>query len=385
MKDHRRSHWVSTGLAGLALLAAATLAACSKSDAPGPAAAPSSAASASAAPAAGPLKVAFVYVGPVGDAGWTFAHDRARKEAEAAYPGRVQTSFVENVPEAADAERVLRDEISQGNTLIFGTTFGYMEPMLKVAADAKDVHFEHATGYKTAANMRTYDSRTYEGAYLAGVVAGAMTKTNKLGVVGSIPIPEVIRNIDSFTLGAQSVNPKVETRVVWVNKWFDPPKEGEAAQSMIDQGVDVLMQNTDSSAVLQTAEKAGKFAFGWDSDMSKSGPKAHLASAIINWAPYYKKAIGDALDGKWETSQSWWGVKEGAIDLVSLADGVPADTKQKIATIKAGLKDGTFVIWKGTINDASGKEVLKAGETADDKFLHGINFYVKGVQGKLPS
>ncbi len=177
--------------------------------------------------------------------------------------------------------------------------------------------------------MRTYDSRTYEGAYLAGVVAGAMTKTNKLGVVGSIPIPEVIRNIDSFTLGAQSVNPKVETRVVWVNKWFDPPKEGEAAQSMIDQGVDVLMQNTDSSAVLQTAEKAGKYAFGWDSDMSKSGPKAHLASAIINWAPYYKKAIGDALDGNWQTSQSWWGVKEGAIDLVSLADGVPADTKQQ--------------------------------------------------------
>ena len=387
MKDHRRSHWAPTCLAGLA---AATVAACSKSDVPAPASAPSSAASASAAsasaaPAPGVLKVAFVYVGPVGDAGWTFAHDRARKAAEAAYPGRVQTSFVENVPEAADAERVLRDVVSQGSTLIFGTTFGYMEPMLKVAADAKDVHFEHATGYKTAPNMRTYDSRTYEGAYLAGVVAGAMTKTNKLGVVGSIPIPEVIRNIDSFTLGAQSVNPKVETRVVWVNKWFDPPKEGEAAQSMIDQGVDVLMQNTDSSAVLQTGEKAGKFGFGWDSDMSKFGPKAHLGSAIINWAPYYKKAIGDALDGKWETSQSWWGVKEGAIDLVSLADGVPADTKQKIETIKAGLKDGTFVIWKGAITDASGKEVLKAGETADDKFLHGINFYVKGVQGKLPS
>jgi len=215
--------------------------------------------------------------------------------------------------------------------------------------------------------------------------AGSMTKTNELGVVASIPIPEVIRNIDSFTLGAQSVNPKVETRVVWVNKWFDPPKEGEAAQSLIDQGIDVLMQNTDSSAVLQTAEKDGKYAFGWDSDMSKSGPKAHLASAIINWAPYYKKAIGDALDGKWETGQSWWGVKEGAIDLVSLADSVPAETKQRIETVKAGLKDGTFVIWKGAITDASGKEVLKAGDSADDKFLHGINFYVKGVQGKLPS
>jgi simple sugar transport system substrate-binding protein len=331
------------------------------------------------------LKVAFVYVGPVGDAGWTFAHDRARKEAEAAYPGRVKTTFVENVPEAADAERVLRDVVSQGSTVVFGTTFGYMEPMLKVAADSKGVLFEHATGYKTAPNLRTYDSRTYEGAYLAGVVAGAMTKTNKLGVVGSIPIPEVIRNIDSFTLGAQSVNPKVETRVVWVNKWFDPPKEGEAAQSMIDQGVDVLMQNTDSSAVLQTAEKAGKYAFGWDSDMSKSGPKAHLASAIINWAPYYKKAIGDVLDHAWATGQSWWGVKEGAIDLVSIAYSVPAETRQRIETIKGGLKDGTYVIWKGSITDAAGKEVLKAGEAADDKFLHGINFYVKGVQGKLPS
>ena len=381
MKDHRPRFPLSTFVLALA---AAAFASCSKSDAPSSAAATSSAASVGA-PATGPLKVAFVYVGPVGDAGWTYAHDRARKAAEAAYPGKVVTTFVENVPEAADAERVLRDEVSQGNTLIFGTTFGYMEPMLKVAAESKAVHFEHATGYKTATNMRTYDSRTYEGAYLAGVVAGAMTKTNKLGVVGSIPIPEVIRNIDSFTLGAQSVNPKVETRVVWVNKWFDPPKEGEAAQSMIDQGVDVLMQNTDSSAVLQTAEKAGKYAFGWDSDMSAKGPKAHLASAIINWAPYYKKAIGDALDGHWETGQSWWGVKEGAIDLVSVSDSVPVETKQRIEAVKAGLKDGSFVIWKGSITDGAGKEVLKAGESADDKFLHGINFYVKGVQGKLPT
>jgi simple sugar transport system substrate-binding protein len=378
MNDHHRSLWTSIGLAGL--LAAAG---CSKPDAPAPAAS-SSAPAASAAPA-GPLKVAFVYVGPVGDAGWTFAHDRARKEAEASFGGKVQTSFVENVPEAADAERVIRDVMGQGNQLIFGTTFGYMEPMLKVAADAKTVHFEHATGYKTADNLRTYDSRTYEGAYMAGVVAGAMTKSNMLGVVASIPIPEVIRNIDSFTLGAQSVNPKAETRVVWVNKWFDPPKEGEAAQALIDQGADVLMQNTDSSAVLQTAEKDGKYGFGWDSDMSKFGPKAHLGSAVINWAPYYKKAIQDELDGKWQTGQSWWGVKEGAIDLVSLADSVPAAAKAKLEAVKAGLKDGTFAIWKGPILDSTGKELLKAGETADDKFLHGINFYVKGVQGKAPN
>ena len=209
--------------------------------------------------------------------------------------------------------------VKQGNRLIFGTTFGYMGPMLKVAATAPSVKFEHATGYKTAPNLSTYDSRTYEGAYMAGVIAGGMTKTNTLGVVASIPIPEVIRNIDSFTLGAQSVNPKVKTRVVWVNKWFDPPKESEAAQALMNDGADVLMQNTDSSAVLQTAEKAGKHAFGWDSDMSKYGPKAHLGSAVINWAPYYKKSVKDVLDGTWKTGQTWWGVKEGAIDLVSVS------------------------------------------------------------------
>jgi basic membrane protein A len=372
--------------AALALLALASLNSCDKKPSGQSAPAPSAPAPAPSEPqAAGPMKVAFAYVGPVGDAGWTFAHDKARKEAEAEFTGKVKTSYVENVPEAADAERVIRDMVDQGNTLIFGTTFGYMEPMLKVAADSKAVKFEHATGYKTAENMRTYDSRTFEGAYLAGVVAGAMTKTKTLGVVASIPIPEVIRNIDSFTLGAQSVTPDVKTKVVWVNKWFDPPKEGEAAQALLDQGADVLMQNTDSSAVLQTAEKAGKFAFGWDSDMSKFGPTAHLASAIINWAPYYKKAIKDALDGSWKTGQTWWGVKEGAIDLVAISDKVPAATKAKIEDIKKGLKDGSFTIWKGAIKDQAGKEVVKADEKADDKLLLGINFYVKGVEGKLPA
>jgi simple sugar transport system substrate-binding protein len=341
--------------------------------------------SASAAPAPGPLKVAFAYVGPVGDAGWTFAHDRARKEAQAEFGDKIATSFVENVPEAADAERVIRDMIDQGNTLIFGTTFGYMEPMMRLAADAKNVKFEHATGYKTAPNLRTYDSRTYEGAYMAGVVAGAVSKTGTLGVVASIPIPEVIRNIDSFTLGARSMNPKIITKVVWVNKWFDPPKETEGAQALLNQGADVLMQNTDSSAVLKTAEKAGKYAFGWDSDMAKFGPKAHLASAIINWAPYYKKAIKDVLDGTWTSGKTWWGVKEGAIDLVSLSDAVPPAAKTKIEAVKAGLKDGSFAIWKGPILDQSGKEVVKAGSVADDAFLTGINFYVKGVEGKIPS
>ncbi|MHB1122040.1 MAG: BMP family ABC transporter substrate-binding protein [Ramlibacter sp.] len=377
-------------LAALTAVASAALAGCGKKEEPTPTPAPTAAAPASApAPAPAPakpepLKIAFAYIGPVGDGGWTFAHDNGRKAMEKELGDKVVTSFVENVPESADAERVIRDMASQGNKLIFGTTFGYMEPMLKVAADHKDVKFEHATGYKTAENLRTYDSRTYEGAYMAGVIAGAMTKTNTLGVVGSIPIPEVIRNINSFTLGAQSVNPKIKTKVVWVNKWFDPPKETEAATSLINGGADVLMQNTDSPAVLKTAQDKGKRAFGWDSDMTAYGPKAHLGSAVINWGPYYIKAAKDALEGTWTTGQSWWGVKEGAIDFVSIADDVPADIKKKVEDVKAGLKDGSFVIWKGPIVNNAGKEVLAKDAVADDKFLGGVNFFVKGVEGKVP-
>lgn len=376
-------------LAGLSsIAAAAALVGCGKKEETPASAAPASAApmAAASAPAkAAPLKIAFAYVGPVGDGGWTFAHDNARKAVEKEFGDKVVTSFVEKVPEAADAERVFRDMAGQGAKLIFGTTFGYMEPMLKTAADLKDVKFEHATGYKQADNMRTYDSRTYEGAYMAGVIAGAMTKTNTIGVVGSIPIPEVIRNINSFTLGAQSVNPKIKTKVVWVNEWFNPPKETEAAQSLMNGGADVLMQNTDSSAVLQTAEKAGKLAFGWDSDMTAYAPKAHLASAIINWAPYYIKATKEALDGTWKGNEgAWWGVKEGAIDIVSISDKVPAEIKTKVETIKAGLKDGSFKIWKGPIVGSDGKEMLAKDAVADDKFLGGLKFYVKGVEGKVP-
>jgi len=220
---------------------------------------------------------------------------------------------------------------------------------------------------------------------MAGVIAGGMTKTNTLGVVGSIPIPEVIRNINSFTLGAQSVNPKVVTKVVWVNEWFAPPKETEAAQSLLNGGADVLMQNTDSPAVLQTAEKAGKYAFGWDSDMTAYGPKAHLASSVINWGPYYVKATRDVLEGTWKTGpDTWWGVKEGAIDLASISDKVPADLKAKLDKVRAGLKDGSFVIWKGPIIGQDGKEVVAKDQVPDDQFLKGIKFYVKGVEGTIP-
>lgn len=375
-------------LAALTAVASAALIGCGKKEeAAAPAAAPAAPAPTAAAPApasTGPLNIAFAYVGPVGDGGWSFAHDNGRKALEKEFGDKIKTTFVESVPEGADAERVFRDMVSQGNKLIFGTTFGYMEPMLKVAADNKDVKFEHATGYKTAENMRTYDSRTYEGAYMAGIVAGSMTKSNTLGVVGSVPIPEVLRNINSFTLGAQSVNPKITTKVVWVNEWFSPPKETEAATALINGGADVLFQNTDSPAVLKTAQEKGKRAFGWDSDMTAYGPKAHLASAVINWSPYYIKATQDVLDGKWTTGQSWWGVKEGAIDLVSIAEDVPAEAKAKVDEVKKGLKDGSFSIWKGPIVDQEGKELVANGAVADDKFLTGINFYVKGVEGKVP-
>jgi basic membrane protein A len=362
---------------------AALMAGCGKKEEPP---APAAAAPASAPPPKPePLKIGFIYVGPVGDAGWTFAHDNGRKAIEKEFGDKVVTSFVEKVPESADAERVIRDMAAQGNKLIFGTTFGYMEPMLKVAADNPNVKFEHATGYKTAPNMRTYDSRTYEGAYMAGVIAGKMTKSNTLGVVATIPIPEVVRNINSFTLGAQSVNPKIKTKVVWVNEWFNPPKETEAATSLINGGADVLFQNTDSSAVLQTAEKMNKRAFGWDSDMTAYGPKAHLGSAVINWGPYYEKVVNDVLENKWASATTKWGTKEGVNDFIKTPDTVPEPIRAKVDAVKAGLKDGSFAVFKGPLSDNTGKEVLAKDVVGDDAWKGGVNFYVKGVEGKPPS
>jgi basic membrane protein A len=369
----------------LALAAVGTLSAalvgCGKKEEPAPA--PAAVAS---APKAEPLKAAWVYVGPIGDAGWTFAHDLGRKAVEAEYGDKIKTTFVEKVPEGPDAERVIRDLAQQGNKIIFATSFGYMEPMLKVAKDFPDVKFEHATGYKTADNMRVYDARFYQDTYLAGMIAGKMTKTNTLGFVGSFPIPEVLRNINAFTLGAQAVNPKIKTKVVWVSTWFDPPKESEAAQTLINGGADVLLQNTDSTAVLQTADKAGKFAFGWDSDMSAFGGKAHLGSAIVDWSNYYKKSIKEVMDGSWKgNTVTRWGVAEGQNDLVKIPDVVPADVKAKVDEVKAAMKAGTFEVFTGPIKDSTGKERLAKGTAADDDWRGKIDFYVKGVEGKIPS
>ncbi|MBP7454071.1 MAG: BMP family ABC transporter substrate-binding protein [Ottowia sp.] len=386
--DHRKRTLLQLAAATAALGAIGLTACGRKEDAaptPAPEAAPPPAPDVAAAPV-NPLKAAWIYVGPVGSAGWSFAHDLGRKAVEAEFGGKVQTTFIESVPEGADTERVLRDLVGQGNQLIFGTSFGFMEAMLKVAKDHPDVKFEHATGYKTADNMNVYDARFYQDTYLAGVVAGSMSKTGTLGFVGSFPIPEVLRNINAFTLGAQSVKPDARVRVAWVNSWYDPPKETEAAQALMNGGADVLLQNTDSTAVLQAAENAGKLAFGWDSDMSAFGGKAHLGSAIADWSHYYKKTVQAVLDGSWKGGQvTRWGVPEGQNDLIKLSDTIPAEARTKVEDIKAQMKARTFDVFKGPLTDTTGKQRLAAGTAADDDWMGKIDFYVKGVEGKVPA
>jgi simple sugar transport system substrate-binding protein len=371
-------------LAAGALLASTALFGCSKKEEPKPepAAAP---APAPEPPKPEPLKAAWIYVGPVGDAGWSYAHDVGRQKVQEKYGDKVVTKYVESVPEGADAERVIRDLVSQGNKVIYATSFGYMDSMVKVAKDFPDVKFEHATGYQTSENLKVYEGRFYEPAYLAGIVAGGMTKTNTLGFVASFPIPEVLRNINAFTLGAQSVNPKAKTKVVWISSWFDPPKETEAAQSLMNQGADVLLQNTDSTAVLQAAEKNGKHAFGWDSDMSAFAPKAHLGSCILHWDVYYDESIGSVLDGSWKTGAVKIGIKEGGNDLIKVPDSVPEGVRKKMEEARQYLIDHPGEVYRGPIKDQSGKEVVAKGQLADDKMKAEMNFLVKGVEGKIPS
>ncbi len=334
--------------------------------------------------AAEPLKAGFVYIGPTGDHGWTYAHDQGRKMLEEQSGGTVKTTFVENVPETADAERVFRDLAQKGNKLVFATSFGYMNQMVKVAKAFPNTVFMHATGYKTAPNLGVYDVRTYEGAYMLGVVAGKMSKSNKLGIVASIPIPEVIRNINAFTLGARSVNPAITSRAIWVNTWFDPGKEREAALALISQGCDVLMQNTDSPAVVQAAQEKGVLAFGWDSDMSKFGGKAHLAASILNWGVIYKKVAAEVQAGTWKTGDLWWGVKDNAVNIENFGPAVPADVKKLAEDRRDAIKAAKLHPFTGPIKDQTGKVFLAAGKTYTDGELKKMNFYVEGVEGTVP-
>lgn len=332
-----------------------------------------------------PLKIGFVYIGPVGDGGWSYSHDQGRKHIENVFGNKIETSYVESVQEGSDAERVFRDLVDQGNELIFGCTFGYMESMLRVAADNPDIHFEHCTGYKTASNLRVYDHRLYEAAYQAGVAAAYLTKTNILGFVGTFPIPEVLRNANAFALGARSVNPDIKVKVVWVNSWYDPAREAEAANALMSSGADILLQNTDSSAVLQAVEKAGRLGFGWDSDMSQYAPQAHLGSCVLNWGVYYEKAVNDVLDGTWKTGTTRWGTKEGLVEFAHLSDKIGPEARARLETVQAGLKAGTFNIFEGPIIDNTGKERLAAGAVGDTAWESSVNFLVEGIEGQVPS
>lgn len=343
----------------------------------------------SAAPApiasAAPLQIGFVYSAPIGDVGWTKQHDVARLAVEKEYGSKVKTSFVENVPESADAERVIRQLILDGSKMIFTTSFGFMEPTVKLAKEFPDVTFEHATGYKRAKNLGVYQSRFYEGAYLLGVVAGKMTKSNKLGFVGSYPIPEVLRNINGFTRGLRSVNDKATVKVVWVNTWYDPSKERDAAAALANQGCDVLYQNTDSVAVVQLAEEKHIYAFGQDSDMSKYGPKAQLSANTVNWSGYYKKKVGDVLAGTWKSEDTKWGMKDGMVELPPLNAAIPADVVKLFEEKKAAILAGTFHPFAGPVKLQDGSIKIPEGQIISDDDLWGMKFYVEGVEGQIPN
>jgi simple sugar transport system substrate-binding protein len=334
--------------------------------------------------AAEPLKVGFVYVGPVGDAGWTYAHDQGRLMLEKEFAGKVKTTYVENVPEGADAERVIRQLAADGNKVIFTTSFGYMNATLKVAQSFPDVIFEHATGYKTAKNLGVYEARFYEGAYLLGVLAGHMTKSETLGFVGSFPIPEVVRNINAFTQGARSVNPKIKTKVIWVNTWYDPAKERQAAETLVAQGADVMCQNTDSPAIVQVAQEKGVYAFGWDSDMTKFAPKAHLSANTNNWGVYYVAMVKKVLDGSWKPEETKWGLKENMVVMSPVLSVVPAAGKKAFEDKKKAIIDGKFHPFQGPVKDQSGKVMVAEGKVMPMDMLMGFNWYVEGVEGSIP-
>lgn len=329
-------------------------------------------------------KAAFVYIGPTSDHGWTYSHDQGRKKAEKALGGKYKTSFIENVPETADAERVIRNLAQQGNKVIFATSFGYMNSVEKVAKQFPNTVFMHATGYKQGKNMGVYDVRTYEGAYMLGVVAGQKTKNNILGVVASFPIPEVVRNINAYTLGAQSVNPKIKTKVIWVNSWFNPGKERDAALALIAQGADVLMQNTDSPAVVQAAQQKGVYAFGWNSNMSKFGPKAHLAAAVLHWEKFYEPVMKQVVNKTWKSQALKYGVKESAVNIENFGPEVTANQKSKVLSVRDALHRSRLHPFSGPIYKQDGSLLVAKSKVLTDQQLSSMNYYVKGVQGVFP-
>jgi basic membrane protein A and related proteins len=334
-------------------------------------------------PAAVPLKVAFVYVAPIGDAGWVFQHEKARKEVQAAFGGKVKTSYVENVPEGPDAERVIRDLAQQGNKLIFTPSFGYMEPTLKVAKDFPDVRFESITGYKTAPNVSVANARYYEGRYLSGIAAGRMTKTNVAGYVAGFPIPEVLQGINAFTLGMRSVNPKAQVKVVWLGTWFDPAKERDAAMTLFNQDVDVIAFHTGSSAVMAAAQERGKLAVAYHSDMRKVAPDAQLLAVTHQWGDYYKRRTQAVLDGTWKPTNTWGGVKEGMIRVGWFGPKVPKAVQDEVLARQKDIASGRLRPFAGPIADNEGHVVIARGQVLTDPQILAMNYLVSGVQGKV--
>lgn len=334
-----------------------------------------------AAHAADPMKVGFFYIGPADGAGWSHAHELARQEVQKKFGDKVETIFVENVAEN-DAERVTRDLAAQGAKVIFGGAFGFMNGMERAARDFPDVAFEHATGYKMAKNMGIYDIRTYEGACLNGTIAGHLSKTNTIGVVAPVPIPEIVRNINAFTLCAQEVNPKIETRILWVNTFYDPPKEAEAAKTLLNQGVDVLMQNTDSPAPLQVTKEAGKVGFGWDTDMAQWGGDAQMAAARLDWSVHYNKVVADKMAGTWKPGNVWLGLKDGAIHYDRFSKNLPEHVRAAVEQRRQDIISGKRPVFNGPLLDQSGKQQTQAGDMPDADKLK-MNFLVKGVIGTL--
>ena len=331
-----------------------------------------------------PLKVGFIYVGPVGDFGWSYEHNEGRLAVEEAMGDAVETSFVESVPEGADAERVLTQMALGGHELIFATSFGYMDAVTNVAERFPDVRFEHATGYQRADNVATYSGRFYEGRAVIGHIAGHMTETDKVGYIASFPIPEVVRGINAAYLAASEVNPDVEFSVVWVNTWFDPALEADAANALIEQGADVVMQHTDSTAPMTIAEEAGVMAFGQASDMANFGPEAQLTAIVDDWGPYYVERARAVADGTWESADTWDGIGAGMVVMPEFSDRIPEEVRASAQELKDAIAAGEHHPFTGPIAKQDGSEWLAEGETASDAELLGMNFYVEGLTGDIP-
>ncbi|PRZ48186.1 BMP family ABC transporter substrate-binding protein [Tritonibacter scottomollicae] len=330
-------------------------------------------------------KVGFVYVGPVGDGGWTYEHDQARKAVVEEFGDKVETVYVENVAEGPDAERVITQMALQGADLIFTTSFGYMDPTINVAKKFPDVKFEHATGYKRAENVSTYSARFYEGRAVQGTIAGHMTESNIVGYIGSYPIPEVIRGINSAYIHAKKVNPDVEFKIVWAFTWFDPAKEADAAKVLIEQGADVILQHTDSTAPQAAAQAAGNVVtFGQASDMAEYAPFPRVSSIIDDWAPYYIARTKAVMDGTWSSVDTWDGIGPGMVGIGEISDAVPAEVKAEALALKDAMASGEYHPFTGPLKKQDGSDFLAEGETADDGTLAGMNFYVEGIEGSIP-